>query len=641
MEDVKKLLASIQFYNEKYRMGAPAISDSEYDKLVEELKNIDPHNDWFKHIEPAPVSNSRKAKLPIKMKSLNKVKNLSEIKNWLKSMSIPNNAEIVITPKFDGLSLLYIESTHKAYSRGGAENEGQDCTPHYNTLQQHDYNPMWNCVFGEFVFNRKSWQQNFEGKVSVESGNKYKSPRNTAAGLLNRDTASSLIQHVDFFRYGVDDSSLCNFTSYNNLYETLCDTFNQPKLYKTISAASLNDDTLMSLFKEWSRLYYIDGLVLYINNIALWEVLGRHQTTDNPLYAIAYKHPDFTESFETTVRDIEWNVSKTGYLKPIVNIDTVDTGDCLMENPTGYNAGWISDHQIAPGAKILVTRSGGVIPKILDTLIPASQESNERMWDNLSVCPVCSHPTAWNNSMVELCCTNPYCEGKELAKIQFFYSTLGAENMGDETIAKMFKAGLTSISMILNADSVKLLQIDGFGDTIVSFIINNNKQIMQGVDAATLMQASSCFNGIGKIKAQAILDSMNEDDLELFYNLDWIPQIPRGKISQTWQNFVDGVCDFYKFVQDTRIPIIKPNKTNINHNGMFQNMNICVSGFRDKELEAFIINNGGKMASGVSKNTAYLIVKDKNASSSKISKALLIDIPIFSTEEFKAKFMNL
>ena len=68
-------------------------------------------------------------------------------------------------------------------------------------------------------------------------------------------------------------------------------------------------------------------------------------------------------------------------LKPVVNIEMVDTGDCNMENPTGYNAGWINDHEIAKGAEILVTRSGGVIPKILSTLSPATQEEQEKLWE--------------------------------------------------------------------------------------------------------------------------------------------------------------------------------------------------------------------------------------------------------------------
>lgn len=125
-------------------------------------------------------------------------------------------------------------------------------------------------------------------------------------------------------------------------------------------------------------MYPIDGIVIYINDLNIWDKVGRHQSSGNPLYAVAYKHPDFTMAFKTVVKSITWNVSKAGALKPVVNIETVDTGDCDMENPTGYNAAFISDMKIAKGAEILVTRSGGVIPKILSTISSAPLEEQIR-----------------------------------------------------------------------------------------------------------------------------------------------------------------------------------------------------------------------------------------------------------------------
>ena len=121
--------------------------------------------------------------------------------------------------------------------------------------------------------------------------------------------------------------------------------------FVTVQLKDLTESELSELFLFWRQYFYIDGLVLYIDDLSLWKVIGRQQTSGNPLYAIAYKHPDFTESFETTVKGVNWKASKSGALKPVVNIETVDTGDCNMENPTGYNAGWIYNHHIAPGAK--------------------------------------------------------------------------------------------------------------------------------------------------------------------------------------------------------------------------------------------------------------------------------------------------
>ena len=437
----------------------------------------------------------------------------------------------------------------------------------------------------------------------------------------------------------MDESSLHDYNNFHSLIETICNIYQQEHLYHFAFIDELNEELLMNLFKEWSKVYPIDGIVIYVDDLRLWEVIGRHQTSGNPLYAIAYKHPDFTESFETTVKGIVWKVSKSGALKPVVNIEMVDTGDCNMENPTGYNAGWINDHEIAKGAEILVTRSGGVIPKILSTLTPATQEEQEKLWDEMSECPHCGSSTMWNENHIELCCTNPSCPGVQLAKIIFFYLTCGAENMGEETLSKIFNAGFTSIPAILNITFNDLIKIEGFGDSISNIILENNRKIMQGVDLATLMQASDCFKGIGKIKAQKILDEMDDEDLCSFcqgWYINHEPDVQSEDLKNcpiTVQNLLLGYFPFMVFLEETKIPYKLSPKTAVLE-GKCKGLSICVSGFRDSNLEEVITNEGGKIVSGVSKKTTHLVVKDKSANSSKMSKAKLLGIPILSIEEF-------
>ena len=637
---IETLLGKIKKHNESYRLGCPEVSDQEYDAEVELLKSLDPDNDWFKHTEPVNVPTSRKVSLPIPMKSLNKVKNLPELFAWYNQFSINEEEHVIITPKFDGLSLLYNEDTLQAYSRGGADNEGQDCTKHAKMAGFKRDNNILYYSFGEFVFSCKNWEEHFAGKKSEETGEPYKSPRNTAAGLLMRDQPSELLKYVDFFRYGTDSNSLTQFKTYIDVYRYLCKTYDQPFLMAAIRPKDITEDYLLSLFKEWRKQYYIDGLVIYINDLSIWEKVGRHATTGNPLYAIAYKHPDFTESFETTVKGIAWRASKAGALKPVVNIEAVDTGDCQMENPTGYNAGWINNMEIAKGAKILVTRSGGVIPKILQTLIPATEEEQHEMWDELAFCPHCGEPTSWNSSYKELMCTNPDCPGIKLAKIIFFFTICGAENMGEETFAKLYDAGFTSIKAILNMTASDVMSIDGFGENMASIIAENANKIKAGVELPTLMQASDCFPGIGKVKAQKIIEELSEESLEDLYDDEVIIDVETNKElvkeaeNETWRSFFQGYNAFKKFIKDNGLTIKEPEKITVDANGQFKGMSICFSGVRDASLEQRIVAGGGAIASGVSKNTTHLVVKDKSGTSSKISKANQLGIPIIQIDEF-------
>lgn len=640
---IVQLLAEIKENNEAYRSGHPTISDAEYDKKVDELKALDPNNEWFQHIEPSVVSKGRKVKLPIPMKSLNKVKSVAEIKQWLNSMSIPETAKLVITPKFDGVSWLRDEFTNKTYSRGGADNEGQDCSKHYNLLTsfKKDGASNLNYTFGELVFDCKTWKGQLAGKISDATGEKFRSPRNTAAGLINRDDPSEILKHTTFYRYGVGTVDLSNFQTYTELLQFLCEKYNQHIYGTTITVAELEETKLANLFKAWRNDYYIDGLVIYLNDIMLWKAIGRQQTTGNPLYAIAYKHPDFTDVFESTVKGIDWKISKAGALKPVVNIDAVDTGDCTMENPTGYNAKYVFENSIGPGARITVTRSGGVIPKILSVMEEATSKTMMEQRDNLLYCPDCGRPTKWNDTNVELICTNPDCPGIRLAKIVHFYTTLEAEQMGEETIAKMFKAGYNTLRRVLDITFDELTLIDGFGESIANVILTANKKIRDGVDVIKLMHASDCFVGIGQIKAKSIISSLSENDRFAFVNgyvftEDNFEQMPQFlALNKTSQSFFKGIAPFYEFVALNKLKILPMEEEPKPIGNKYTGMKICFTGVRDKELESEIVAQGGEVVSGVSKKTTHLIVADIDSSSSKTTKAKSLGIPIFTIETFK------
>lgn len=634
-----ELVKKIQFYNEQYRIGKPQITDSEYDSLVERLKQVSPDNDWFKHIEPVIVSTNRKTKLPIPMRSLNKVKNIDELLQWAKYTNLSPEHYVFITPKFDGISLLYDTCTAMAYSRGGDDNEGQDCKAHIKALDPSETNitsfhkefPEINFLYGELVFSKNKWETYFENKVS-ENGIKYKSPRNTVAGFINRDTPSPLLQHTTFYQYGVDRPEQY-FKTYQELYASLSYHSGHMFLGHKEQIKNINTTLLHQLYEEWQKLYYIDGLVIYVDDISLWNTLGRHEHTGNPIYAIAYKHPDFSITFTTTVKNITWNTSKSGAFKPVVNIEAVNTGDCNMENPTGYNAGWIADRLIGEGAKIEVTRSGGVIPKILKVVAPSTPEVMKKIWNDLAQCPHCGTVTQWDANHVELCCTNPYCKGVLLAKAIFFFKTVGVENIGEEMIAKIFYNGYEDVKSILNITFQELLQIEGFGDGLANTFIQNMNKIKQGVELTTLMHASDCFAGIGKIKAQKILDGLSEIELDDFINLKYVFSGDKNSLSITQRSFVDGIKNFYGFVKHVNIPIDYKETEALGDK--YKGAVVCFSGIRDNELEKAITENGGKISGGVTKNTTVLVVKDKSSVSSKITKAKALKIPIVSIEEFK------
>lgn len=650
----QELAQEIKRLNALYRAGIPEVSDAEYDALVEQWRKESPNDPWFSSIEPAPIGNGRKRKLPIPMKSLNKVKSLAEVKQWLNSLAVPETAKLVITPKYDGVSWLHNEQTSATFSRGGAENEGQDCTAHYQ--KGRFFSDLGNAgiqySYGELVFLTNNWKQQFAGKISPD-GLPYKSPRNTIAGLINRDEPTEALESASYVVYGADQHSLFSqFSTYVDYLYCVADLnpspiynpeTNEEELpFQVVTVSELNEEYLAKLFSYWKEYVYIDGLVIYLNDLSLWKTIGRQQTTGNPLYAIAYKHPDFTDAFDTTVKGIDWKVSKAGALKPVVNIEAVDTGDCTMENPTGYNAKYIFENGIGKGAKISVTRSGGVIPKILSVIKEASDETMCEQRDNLLYCPDCGQPTKWNDSKVELICTNPDCPGIRLAKVVHFYNTLDTEQMGEETLAKLFRAGYNTLRRILDITFDEIVRIDGFGDSIANVILDANKKIRDGVEVTKLMHASDCFLGIGQVKAKSILSDLSDEDRFAFLNgcvhteegFDKTPQFLA--LNKTIQSFLKGIVPFYDFIAENKLKILPPEEKPKPVGDKYLGMKVCFTGIRDKELEDEIISQGGEVVSGVSKKTTHLIVADLNSTSSKMTKAKSLGVPIFTVEGFKS-----
>lgn len=272
-----------------------------------------------------------------------------------------------------------------------------------------------------------------------------------------------------------------------------------------------------------------------------------------------------------------------------------------------------------------------MIPKILETLEPANVELPE-------TCPHCGGKVQWDGVGPEIYCSNGLCCGKRLAKIVFFYTIAGAENMGEETIVKIFNAGYNSLHSILHITFKQLVEIDTIGDVTANIIIKNNKKILAGLDLPTLMQASDKFQGIGKVKAQQLIESFSPEMVEAMNNnqplTQWRPtEAEYTELSKTLQSFWDGISQFNSFIDWNGLKISKPEQVDINTEGKCKGMAICFSGIRDPHMEQRIIAEGGKIASGVSKNTTHLIVKDVNANTTKIIKAKGFGIPILCIDE--------
>ncbi|RKU69566.1 BRCA1 C Terminus (BRCT) domain protein [Parabacteroides sp. AF17-3] len=630
--------------NKEYRNGTPIMSDLEYDTWIDKLKEIDPDNDWFKHIEPGmEVSENRKTKLPYPMKSLDKVKSLSELKKWFIKIGLKDTDEVVVTPKYDGISLLCNERTMMTYSRGGSDNEGLDCKKHMETMRSvyHDFHSPIEYTFGEAIITHDCWRKYFQGKINPLNGQPYKSARNTVSGLFRRDIPSSdLLKHVRLYRYGAFGEGSKGFDSYIDLVQYMQRIYGDSTCRSLLKVSDINEYNLKMLFDDWIRECAIDGLVLYVNDISKWDSIGRHPSTGNPQWAIAYKPEEFTSAEVTIVKYIDCKVSKNGYLRPTVAIEEVELEGATIENPTGYNARFCFDKGIGAGAEIRVIRSGAVIPKIVGVNKTVIKEITEIAFSN---CPSCFNPTVWNETKTDRMCPDPNCPGRLLAKLVYFCEKMEYEDIGEETLKAIFNAGIETPRLLLQVDLSDLQKIDGIGYDTASKIIEKNRSIFdEGVSLPKLMEISDCFEGIGEKKATLLLSNIDNDTLRLWTNRELsttdllvivnILNNTKGIGKKMIDEFLSNERVFVNWVNENQIPI----DWNAKDTGdLLAGKKICFTGVRDRQLEALIMKAGGKVTNSISKNTSWLVADDPNSSSGKAVKARALGISIVTIDEIK------
>jgi NAD-dependent DNA ligase len=293
---INELKEKIKQANEAYRVGSPIMSDSEYDRLVEELSLLVPDDELLSKVGHEIGDESRKSRLPIEMGSMNKIKSMDDLDDWCRLKNISKSEIVVITPKYDGLSLCVNEFTNEAWTRGNGV-FGQKSDSHYQYIgNQLEKNSLVQFTYGEVMMSKKT----FIEKYSSEFAN----PRNLVAGLLNSKEVSEILKDTNFIKYGAVTTQ--EFSTKTEVLQFLNQNQSTKVPYVVSKISDLTEDFLISLFNEFSVEYEIDGLIIEIDNIRLQNQLGRETSSNNPVWARAFKHPSFEQSAETEITGITW-----------------------------------------------------------------------------------------------------------------------------------------------------------------------------------------------------------------------------------------------------------------------------------------------------------------------------------------------
>ena len=611
---IQELINKIKIANEAYRVGKPIMSDIQYDILVEELKCIDPHNSVLLNIGHTITNESRKRKLDIDMASMNKLKTISEFYDWCRLKKIDINEVVVITPKYDGLSLCVNEFTDEATTRGDGT-FGQKSDEHYKLIGNHlDKLPEpwplyggFSYTYGEVMMSKKTFLE----KYSMD----YSNPRNLVGGLLNSDDATQALKDTVYIKYGgiLEDEFKNTIQNKSQLLDSLNQGQEIKVPYRTFPIKDLTHDILFDLFKSWSIDFEIDGLIIEINNLERQLEIGRDTSTNNPKYAMAYKSPDFEQVAETTIIGISWNISKQGYLKPILHVSPVKLDGVTISNITGNNARFVKDLGLGKGAKVLIKRSGMVIPIIYDVI----EKVEFQMPDVPNI--------DWNENGVELI-TMEETEEQRFKQLVSFFEILETENFGEGVIKQIWDAGFKTVKDILNLDPYDLEKIDRFGKRKSVIVYNSIKKATKSVNLSKLQHSTGFFKGLGSKKLALLEHFDNKPTIDEVMSIEGFAEISA-------KSYIDGYDKFFNFIKD--LPINIDKKVESKKSNELDGMTFVFTGVRLPEYEKTIVEYGGKISSSISKNTTHLVMKSKGSGSSKELKAIELGVKILEVKDLE------
>ena len=603
----KQVVELLEKADEKFfNSSEPLFSDDIYDIIKDYLREIDPKNAYLKRVG---ADEEHKVKLPYYLGSQDKIKDdEKEIQKWLKKYSEPK--DYIIDEKLDGISCLivYNKNEIKIYTRGNGI-EGQDISHIKDIIKGiPNIKDIDIAVRGELIISRKDWNVSYGSNA-----------RNVVAGAINSKIINhKILKNIQFVAYDLMSKRLPIKDALDYIKRIGFNVVN----YKQVNNISL--DLLSSLLQEWRKSsdFEIDGIVITHNKD--YKIISGK----NPKYSFAFKSILTHEKAEVIVSEVEWNVSKDGYLKPIVKFNEVVIGGVKIKQATGFNAGFIKSNVIGPGSRIIIIRSGDVIPHILTVLTPAA--------NNKPSMPEVDYK--WNETNIDIILTSTKKNrDQDIQSYLYFMKTLKIPFVAEGTIIKIYDAGFDNLNKIINITKEDLLKIEGFKEVSATKIIESLKTI-QSKECIDIINASNILGrGFGEKKIKMIYDkfpfiiSNKEKALKLteadLTSVEGIAEI-------TAKQFIANLPNIYKFFDEISIKCHEKEQKEVKDN-YFKDKIFVFSGIRDKELESKITENGGSIGNSITKNTYILIVANLDDESSKIKQAKEKGIKITTLDEFK------
>jgi DNA ligase (NAD+) len=639
-----------------YVANEPLLSDVEYDRLMAELQNLEALHPQFadanspsRRVGGDLVSAFPEVAHQKPMLSLSNSYDAEELHAFDKRVRglLPDTAVIdyVAELKIDGLAMSAISGAHRR-GRGvtrGDGSRGKDITPNLRTLRRlpllidREFPGDFD-ILGEVFLSKGEFAKLNAGR---EAENRFANPRNAAAGSMKmQDTAAVAGRRLDAYWYFIDSEADLPELHSDKLALLRAMGFRTNPVFQRCKSIS----DVLNFCRDWEYRrqdldFETDGVVVKLNQTQYYENLG--STAKSPRWAIAYKFP--ASSVQTRVKDITWQVGRTGVLTPVAELEPVQLAGTTVKRATLHNLDDLRGRDIRIGDTVEIIKGGDIIPKVLchiAELRPAASEAIQAP----NACPVCHTTVLINVEEVALRCPNLQCPAQVTRAIEHWASrnALDIEGLGEKVVGQLYDHELIAkISDLYRLEQRRdvLLAMEGWQikkvDNLLAAIQNSKSAALWrkifglgirfvGAGAAKLLirhyssvdklsRATAAdlaaIDGIGEKTATSVMDYLSES-----HNRNEIAAM--AGLGVTWEEEVTTEAAKETPLTDKRFVIT----------GTFENMT-------RPEAQALIESYGGRVSNAISDKTDFLLAGTK--AGSKLAKARAANVKVISLDELR------
>ncbi|MFZ2396542.1 MAG: NAD-dependent DNA ligase LigA [Smithella sp.] len=657
LKRIAELRNIIEYHNKRYyQQDSPEISDTEYDRLMRELQDLESHHpEEFSATSPtqrvgaSPLAKFAPFNHPSPMFSLGNAfsnEEIIEFDNRIKRLAGVDNISYIAEPKLDGLAvnLIYENGIFKQGATRGDGTTGEDVTQNLKTISslplkmKHTSNnpvPSFIEIRGEVYIEKEPFQK--LNLRRIEDGEEpFANPRNAAAGSLRQlDSKVTARRPLNIFLYGIGNAKDISFSTHGEALQTLAGwgfPVNKNIEQTRDINAGIKYFERIGIMRE-SLPYEIDGIVLKVDDLALQKKLGN--VSRNPRWALACKFP--AAQATTVVKEILVGVGRMGTLTPVAIMEPVNVGGVMVSRATLHNEDEVIKKDVRVGDTVIIQRAGDVIPEVV-RVIPEKRTGNEKKFKMPAKCPECGSEIVHFEGEVAHRCVNISCPAQLKEHIRHFASrgAIDIEGLGEKVSAQLFDARLI-------ADPADLYFL--------------KKEQLVALDRQAEKSAQNLIEAIGKSKNPPLdkfiyalgIRHVGERTAKLLAarfgsmeNLIAAKQEDLTAINEIGPEIAASIVEFFHERKNIDVMNkfskagVKPQKKEIDNNAPLQGKSFVFTGSMESmgrnDAKSIVENLGGSIHSSVTKKTTYVVAGSDPGS--KLDKAKSSGVKIISEEEF-------